>query len=116
MKRKYVNNLVVGVLCGFSIWMISIPLLGISEPWDAEGIAILFYPVSLVFAGVLSALPSPRHFLVGCVGVYFGQVLQWVLFHPGDGLWIIGAMFSLGFLLLSVIGGAVIYIIYRKRI
>lgn len=109
-------NIIIGFICGFLIWALSKIIIGVSEPWDAEGIAILYYPVSLLLAGVISALPSSKHFILGCVGIYCGQVAQVLLFRASGPLWLIGAFYGLVFLLLSVLGGLIVYVIKRSRI
>lgn len=116
MEDRSKLNIIIGFICGFLLCALSKIILGTSEPWDAEGIAILYYPISLLLVGVISALPSPKHFLLGCVGIYFGQVAQALLFQASGPLWFIGAIYGLVFLLLSALGGLIVYAINHSRV
>jgi len=113
MKSRYLLNLVIGVTAGFLIWLLSMPLIGQAEPWDGEGVGFVYYPLALLLAGVLSALPSPKYFVVGSLGVFLGQLIQIILFQPSGGLWLVGLVFILLYLLASLLGGGIVYLVFR---
>lgn len=67
-------SLVFGIACGFAIWALSQPLTGQAEPWDSQS---PYYNVALLLAGLAVGLGWRRHFWIGTLGVYLGQV-SWV--------------------------------------
>ncbi len=115
MNPKIKLNIVVGIICGFCVWFLSGLIIGANEPWDGEGLFFLYYPVALFISGVFSALPAPKLFLYGCVGVYIGQAVHVLSFHEAGPLWLIGAIYGLVFLLVSILGGIIVYALSRHK-
>jgi hypothetical protein len=99
-----------GFLLGALIWWASPLVTGEHEPWDAP---IGYYALSLVVAGFLAALISPRHFWLAPLGVYFGQFVYAFAFLPGGPLWLLGLIFGLFYCILALLGGAGAFGLWR---
>lgn len=111
-KMKYLN-LTIGIILGVLIWALSPRLTGLQEPWDG---AFLYYFGFLFLAGLLSAIPSPRLWWVGTIGIYAGQWAYIFLLHGGGNLWPIGMIMSGIFMTISALGGALVFAIWRFSI
>ncbi len=86
--------IVAGLLSGYAIWLLSKPVTGRSEPWDAGGAAAAYYPAALFAAGFLGLLfTRKRRPLLW--SIYFGQVA--FLFTGPEGP---GGLFPLGLIVL----------------
>jgi hypothetical protein len=68
-------NFTIGCFLGFIIWSISPIVTGEIEPWDAQGTAIYYYPLTLFLSGFLGSLFYPKSFKATAYGVFVGQVL-----------------------------------------
>ncbi|MGH9660948.1 MAG: hypothetical protein ACRD96_20540 [Bryobacteraceae bacterium] len=60
----------LSALLGFLIWLLSAPLAGRQEPWDANN---GYYIGALVVVGVVTGFLGPRHFWLWPIGAYLGQ-------------------------------------------
>ena len=110
MKVMKFLNLIIGIILGALIWALSLRFTGLQEPWDG---AFLYYFGCLFLAGLLSALPSPRNWLMGTFGVFAGQWAYMFLFLDGGNLWHIGMVVSGLFMAISALGGAIVFAIWR---
>jgi hypothetical protein len=81
---------VIGLALGSLVWAISVPLTGQREPFDGP---ILYYALSTFAAGVLSALPSPRHWWLALLSVYLGQHLYAFVAYPDTRAWFLFGLF-----------------------
>ena len=99
----------VGFLIGALIWHLAPRLVGKVEAWDAFG----YYALSLLAAGVVAALCSPKHFLLAPVGIFWGQVAYIALFLRGDGLWVIGLIFGAVLCVVPLLGSGAVYLGWR---
>jgi hypothetical protein len=102
---------VAGVLFGILIWRLSPAFTGRVEPWDAPGQH--YYLAALFLAGALAAVPSPRWFTLGALGVCVGQCV-----HLGHLLSItpsafgpLGMIFAAGYSVIALLGGGCVWMI-----
>jgi hypothetical protein len=84
--------------------------MGTREPWDAS---ICSYGISLVVAGFVAALVSPRHFWIVPLGVYSGQVAFAAAFSPAGSLWPLGLGVGLAYSTLAVAGSTLALIVSK---
>jgi hypothetical protein len=98
--------LIAGFVFGALIWWVSPTVTGHVEAWDAKGV---YYPLSLVVAGVVAALLSPRHFVLAPVGIYLGQFAYAMVFLSGGPLWIAGLVFGVLYCTLAFAGSAIVF-------
>jgi hypothetical protein len=103
MKAKQVG-LLVGFGFGICVWLLSRPLTGRLEPWDAG----LYYPGLLFMAGLAGGWVAPSALAATPIGVLAGQLLVFggrILLRPGDaGLWPIGLVLLVVSTLLPLVG------------
>ena len=90
MKRKgeawkIGRVLLAGLACGAAVWGLSVPLTGMREPFDAPG---YYYLVAMFLAGVLAALPAPRHWWAAVVGIFLGERLYAFVMLPETRDWL----------------------------
>lgn len=84
-NRTRITLVAVGGLAfGALVWALSIPITGQREPFDGP---ILYYALSTFLAGAFGALPSPRHWWLGLLGVYLGQHLYALIAYPDTRAW-----------------------------
>ena len=98
-------NIIIGAILGSTIWAVSPALFGHREPWDLLGP----YLGLLSLSGIVSALPNPRNWWSGAIGIYVGQfAFVFAVLSPGN-LWpismIIGAILALS----AALGGLVTF-------
>ena len=85
--------------------MLSAPLTGHREPWDAGS---LYYPCVLVVVGFIPAWFHASRFWLWALGALLGQALVFVTLSvrtPGP-LWPVGLLFLFAYSLLSLLGAA----------
>lgn len=64
--------LAAGILCGAAVWGLSVPLTGVREPFDSPG---FYYPVAMLVAGAIAALPAPRYWWLAVIAIFAGERL-----------------------------------------
>jgi hypothetical protein len=104
MKHRAAPAIAIGAIIGVAIWAISPWATGHKEPWDAEG---LFYAASLIAGGLISGLVIPRPLWAQYAGSVAGQLSYELLFLKIGPLFLIGAVFLLGYSLLFLAGAFV---------
>jgi len=115
--RKFITfkgvNFGLGVILGFSIWALSEIITGEEEAIDAG----FYLPLTLLITGIIASLPSPKFFFSSCTGIYVGQVAFMAFIQTGSGanLWPITAVMLVPAMLISILGGIIIYIISSTR-
>lgn len=95
--------MLVSALASALVWALSPALTGHREPWDAEG---LFYVTALVAAGSVAALFSPRPLWAHYLGTFLGQLVYELLFLHVGPLFLLGAVFLLGYSIIFVAAAA----------
>jgi hypothetical protein len=103
MKKELGISLLVSFILGALVWALSPTLSGHAEPWDAGGV---YYPVSLLLAGLLSGLIRPQYFWVHYLGVILGQLAFMLFFGPGGPLIIVGIVLLAVYSLIALAGAA----------
>jgi hypothetical protein len=96
---------------GATIWALSVPATGQSEPWDAEG---FYYFAALAIAGALSASIIPRHLPAHYLGVVVGQAAYELAFLKLGPLFVLGLAFLMGYSIIFL-GAAAIVALFRNR-
>ncbi|MDO5654106.1 MAG: hypothetical protein Q4G39_08380 [Brachymonas sp.] len=86
-----------------AIWVLSEPLTGQAEPWDAFG---SYYLAALFITGLLGGLLFAAPYWTYYVGAYLGQAayLAFAFLSRPDGLILIGLAFLLGYCVVAVLG------------
>ena len=93
MNLKYANA-GLGFGLGALLWHFSPDLFGRKEPWDAS---VGIYLTCIFIFGLVSAIPSPRHFLIGPLSIFIGQFSYiWIVHGPGN-LWPLSLAFGFVF-------------------
>jgi hypothetical protein len=104
VKAKQIG-LLVGFGFGLCVWLLSRPLTGRLEPWDAGG---LYYPGLLFLGGFAGGWIAPTALAATPIGAFVGQFLVFggrILLRPGDaGLWPIGLVVLMVSSLLPLVG------------
>lgn len=77
---------VAGVLLGAAVWGFSVPLTGMREPFDSDGV---YYPAAMFLAGVLATLPSPRHWWLAVLAVFLGERVYAFVMLPETRAWLL---------------------------
>jgi hypothetical protein len=98
-------------ILGALIWLLSLPLAGHREPWDA---APGYYPIALIVAGFLPACFAADRFWLSALGAWFGQLIGFAILllrpdEPGSGasFWPLGLVFVCFYSLLSLFGAII---------
>jgi hypothetical protein len=112
MKARASTTILVSAVASALIWALSPWLTGHREPWDANS---LFYIVALVVAGSLAGLLCPKPLWAHYVGAIVGQLGYELLFLRIGPLFVLGAVFLLGYCIIFVIGAAVAGQFLQKR-
>ena len=85
------------------IWALSPLLIGLNEPWDTDGD---FYVTALVVAGMLAGGLCPNPLWAHYLGALIGQLgYELIFLHVGP-LFLLGAIFLLGYALIYLIAAA----------
>lgn len=103
MNRQSVFAFLVAVAACAFIWALSPLLTGHTEPWDADG---LFYPGSLVMAGLVAGGLMPKSLWAHYLGAIVGQLGYELLFLRVGALALLGAVFLLGYSLIFLAAAA----------
>ena len=93
----------LSAVLGFVIWVLSRPITGKVEPWDANS---PYYYFALAVAGFASGWAISAEKKAHYLGAVLGQVLYGLIFLPGSGLFILGALFLFLYSLLYLAGAA----------
>ena len=94
MSRATALTAFVAAVTSAAIWALSPVFTGSVEPWDADG---FFYPGALVVAGLVSGMLRPRPLWALYLGAVAGQLAYESLFLRVGPLFLLGAVFLLGF-------------------
>ena len=85
--------------------MLSVPLTGKSEPWDAEW---PYYLISLACAGAISGAVVPKHLGAHYIGAVLGQAAYEVSFLNLGPLFVLGLAFLAAYSLIFLATAAVV--------
>lgn len=77
--------LLAGLACGAVVWGLSVPLTGMREPFDSPS---HYYVVAMFVAGILAALPAPRYWWVGVIGIFLGERIYALVMLPETRPWL----------------------------
>ena len=107
------TNFGLGIVLGFLIWALCEIITGKEEAVDAG----FYLPLALLITGIISSLPSPKFFFSGALGIFVGQVAFMAFIPTGFGanLWPITAVMLVPAMLISILGGIIVYIVSHKR-
>ena len=108
MMRSSAVTFFIASVTSALIWVVSPFVTGHAEPWDAQ---VLFYPGALAIAGFISGALTPRPLWAHYAGAVAGQLTYELIFLKLGPLFVIGAVFLLGysviFLVAAMVGGRV---------
>jgi hypothetical protein len=102
-KRSALLAFLMASATSAAIWALSPSLTGHPEPWDAEG---LFYFAALIVAGAIAGGLAPRALWAHYLGAVFGQLAYELIFLKPGPLFLVGAVFLLGYAFLFLLGAA----------
>ena len=102
--RRAVLAFLVALATSAVVWALSPVLTGHAEPWDAEG---FFYFGSLTVAGLIAGGLVPQPLWAHYLGAVFGQLAYELIFLKLGPLFLIGAVFLLGYSLLFLVAAAI---------
>ena len=105
-------TLTVSALASASIWLLTPVLTNHREPWDADG---SFYIVALLIAGAVAGAVAPKPRWAHYVGSFAGQLGYELLILRVGPLFLIGAVFLLGYCAVYSIAAALAALV-RGRI
>ena len=111
MKRRAIWAFVISAGTGATVWALSVPVTGQSEPWDADG---FYYLVALAIAGAVSAAVIPRHLPAHYLGAVVGQAAYELAFLKLGPLFVLGLAFLMGYSIIFL-GAAAIVAFFRRR-
>lgn len=103
MKNRAAITLLVSTLATALIWALSPVLVGLREPWDADGD---FYVGALVVAGMLAGSLRPKPLWAHYLGALIGQLGYELIFLRVGPLFLLGVIFLLGYALIYLITAA----------
>jgi hypothetical protein len=111
MKNRAVLSFMVAAVTSALVWAASPWLVGQREPWDAD---FPFYFVALLVAGAVSGALAPKPLWAHYLGSFLGQLGYELIFLKIGPLFVLGAMFLLGYCLVFL-GAATLtgYICFR---
>ncbi len=104
MKRRTVFAFLVSAAASALVWALSPWLTGHAEPWDADG---MFYAGSLAVAGSGAGALIPKPLWAHYFGAVVGQLVYELLFLDIGPLFLLGAVFLLGYSLIYLAAAAV---------
>jgi len=111
MSKAWMVDALLAAIAGAAFWALSPVLTGHAEPWDAESV---YYPLSLLAAGVVLGAVRVRRSWAHYLGVFAGQLMFMLLFLPLGALWVLGVVFLAIYSLLTL-AGSLAAIVIRKR-
>ena len=94
MKNRAVLTFSVAAVTSALVWVTSPWLTGQREPWDAD---FPFYLVALLVAGAVSGALAPKPLWAHYLGSFIGQLGYEIIFLNIGPLFVLGAMFLLGY-------------------
>ena len=113
MKDRALLAFMVAAVTSALVWAVSPWLTGQREPWDAE---FPFYFVALLVAGAVSGALTPRPLWAHYLGSFIGQLSYELIFLRIGPLFVLGAMFLLGYCLVFLAAASLIgYICLRFK-
>ena len=104
MKNQGVRALVIAAATSALVWASAPWLTGQREPWDAE---FPFYVVALLVAGAVAGGLTPKPLWAHYLGSFIGQLSYELVFLKIGPLFVLGAVFLLGYSLVFVATAAV---------
>ncbi len=111
MKTDAAGAFIVAAVTSAMIWGASPWLTGKREPWDAD---FLFYVVALLLAGGISGALAPKPPWAHYLGSIVGQLSYEIFFLKIGPLFVLGAMFLLGYCLLFVLAASLTGHVVRR--
>jgi hypothetical protein len=96
MKNRAVLAFAVAAVTSALVWASSPWLTGEREPWDAK---FPFYVVALLIAGAVSGGLTPKPLWAHYLGSLTGQLIYEAIFLTIGPLFVLGAVFLLGYCL-----------------
>ena len=94
LKARAWATVLVSAAAGALVWALSPWLTGHVEPWDADG---LFYAGALIVAGSVAGAITPRPLWALYLGALIGQFGYELIIQRIGPLFLIGAVFLLGY-------------------
>ena len=94
MNRPAAFAFLASAILGALIWALSPLLTGQAEPWDADG---PIYVIALVAAGLIAGAFIPKSLWAHYLGSVVGQLGYEALFLNIGPLFLLGAVFLLGY-------------------
>lgn len=105
MKSRAPATFLIAAFASAVVWALSPWLSGHREPWDADGV---FYAAALAVAGSVAGLLSPRPLWAHYLGAFVGQLGYELLALPVGPLFLLGALFLLGYSVVFAVAAAVV--------
>jgi hypothetical protein len=81
--------LLAGLASGAAVWGLSVPVTGMREPFDSPS---HYYMVAMFVAGILAALPAPRYWWVGVIGIFLGEKIYAFVMLPETRPWLMAGI------------------------
>ncbi len=97
MKNRAVFAFMVAAVTSALVWAASPWLTGQREPWDAE---FPFYLIALLVAGAVAGALAPKPLWAHYLGSFIGQLSYEAIFLNLGPLFVLGAVFLLGYCVL----------------
>jgi hypothetical protein len=104
MKNQGVLVLVIAAVTSALVWACSPWFTGQREPWAAE---FPFYVVALLVAGAVAGGLTPKPLWAHYLGSFIGQLSYELIFLKIGPLFVLGAVFLLGYSLVFVAAAAI---------